>query len=190
VLFGFTMLVVLGYHTVRQLRLVDRIHREAPALDPFLEKPLFAFSRLTMQTSIAFLLVGYYVLTVNGGFVTRNPVALPVTALTFLVGLACFIVPVWGMHGRLAAEKDRLLADANVRVKAAMGELYRRVDAMELTGTSEVSDALGGVIASRDLVRSLPTWPWPPDVLSAFVTALILPILVFVVTNQLGGLFG
>ena len=66
---GFPLIVL---HTVRQLRLVMQIHREATAIDPFDREPIYAFSRLTVVTGLAYVLVGYYGLAVNGAFQAGN----------------------------------------------------------------------------------------------------------------------
>ena len=102
------------------------------------------------------------------------------------VGVACFILPLVGIHGRLAGEKGRLMEAANERLHVATAELYRRIDSGELAGVTELNNAVTGVTTIRTQITRLPTWPWSPDVLRGFVTALILPILIWVVTHQLG----
>ena len=47
-------------------------------------------------------------------------------------------------------------------------------------------DAVSGVATTREQISRLPTWPWSPEVLRGFITALLLPILIWVVTRQLG----
>jgi hypothetical protein len=182
-LFGYVMFPVVAYQTIRELRAVERLHREATALDLFDTAPIYAFSRLTMQIGLAFVFVGYYSLTVNAGFQAGNLFSLATVGSGVLLGVACFIVPLWGIHGRLVADKTRLVRGVNLRAQALQEELYRRVDALNLAAIKEVTDALGGVYATRDQVARLPTWPWPPQVLRGFISAILLPVVVFLITR-------
>jgi hypothetical protein len=186
VLFGYTMFPVVLYQAVHQLRQVDRLHREATRIDPFDTTPIYAFSRFTVQIGLAFVLIGYFSVTVNASFQEGNPVSLAIVGATELIGAACFLLPLWGIHGRLVAEKVRLVRAVNTRAEALQQELYRRVDASTLKDVKEVTDALGGVYATREQVGRLPTWPWPPQVLRGFLSAILLPVVVFLITRFVG----
>lgn len=186
VLFGYSMFPIVLWQTVRQLRLVERLHREATAIDLYDTAPIYAFSRLTVQIGLAFVFVGYYSLTVNANFQVGNPVSIAVVVATVVIGIACFIVPLWGIHGRLVAEKATLARAVNLRARAMQEELYRRVDAANLAGVKEVTDALGGIYATRDQIGRLPTWPWPPQVLRGFISAILLPVIVFLISRYVG----
>lgn len=186
---GYMGFVALTWHTIRQLRFVARLHAEAQ-LDLFDPGPLYAFSGLTMRTGLVWAAVGYYSLTVSGGLVTDNPIALPLSLANFVFAAACFVLPLYGLHGRLVVEKTRLLRDASLRVGAMKDELYGRVDGRQLGGIKEVSDAYAGVVAARDQVLKLPTWPWPPRAIGQFATALVLPIVIYVVSRLVGQQLG
>jgi hypothetical protein len=187
VLFGYAMFPVVAYQTMRQLREVERLHRDAPALDLFDTAPIYAFSRLTAQIGLALVLLGYYSMTVNATFQAGNVVSLAIVGGTVFVGVACFILPLWGIHGRLVAEKAKLVRGANLRGQALQEELYRRVDGSSLSGVKDVTDALGGIHATREQIAKLPTWPWPPQVLRGFISAIALPVLVFLLSRYVGG---
>jgi len=185
--FGYSMFPIIAYQTVRQLRLVARLHREATALDLFDTGPIYAFSLLTVRIGLGYVAVGYYSLTANASFQEGNPVALATLGGSVLLGVACFILPLWGIHGRLVTEKAGLVRAASVRVQAMSNELYRRVDAASLAGIKDVTDAMAHLIATREQVGRLPTWPWPPQVLRGFLSAVLLPVAVFLITRALGG---
>jgi hypothetical protein len=190
--------LVLGYgsfplivvHTVRQLRLVMRIHREATAIDPFDRQPVYAFSQLTVVTGLAYVIVGYYGLVVNGAFNSGNLASLAVLAGSFAIGLITFVVPLWGIHDRLVREKEVLLRGVEARLGHLSTEMYRRVDEGQFDGTKAVSESIAGVAVLRDRIGRLPTWPWPPNVLRGFLSALLLPVLVYVASRLIGGQVG
>jgi len=189
---------VLGYviaplaiiHSAYQLRTVARIHREATMVDPFDRVSLYAFSSLTARTGVAYVVIGYYGVTANGAFQEGNIVALLVLVAVFAIGLACFVFPLWGIHDRLVKEKEALIRDVELRLSRLSEEIYRRIDAGQFDATKVVSDALGAVSELRKRIDDVPTWPWRPRVLSGFISALLLPVAIYLITravaNQLG----
>jgi hypothetical protein len=172
--------IVIG---MRWLSLVSRIHREATAIDPFDPGPIFAFSRLTVATSLALLLAVYYSFTVNASSQTGNVPSLAFLAASSLLGAASFVLPLWGIHERLVDAKEALLVDVERRTSAVAAELYARIDAGDHAAAPGLKDALTGLAILRERVAHLPTWPWPPQVFRGFVSALLLPIVIFILTR-------
>jgi hypothetical protein len=189
-IFGYAMAVLAIAHTSRQLRLVVTIHREARAIDPFDRGPVYAFSVFTAQIGLAFLISGYYTLTLNSSFQSGNLVGIVVLGLILALGAACFILPLWGIHGRLVFEKEGLFAGVEVRVNKLALELYRRIDAGEFDGTKVISEAIAAAGAVRERIAKLPTWPWPPQLFRGFISALLLPVIVYLITRLIGGQIG
>jgi hypothetical protein len=187
---GYALFLAATIHTTRQLRLVRRIHHEATAIDPFDRVPVYAFSRLTVQIGLAYVLVGYYALTVNGSWQFGNAVSWIPLAGTFGVGIAAFVVPLWGIHGRLVDAKEQLVRDAELRLDVLGREMYQHVDARDLDATKLIADSLGGVRGMRDRIDRLPTWPWPPQILRGFLSALFLPVIVYVISRLITSGFG
>jgi hypothetical protein len=182
--------ILLGilYQAIRQMRIVSRLHVAANRVDPFRPAPLHAFSRLTAQ--VAFVLVGFNVL---GMFL--NPTMLESSAAItifapWLVGFtivaaAIFIIPLRGMHGRLLAEKERLQGDAEERLKAILAELNRDIDTRDLARADALNKTLSSVLQQRDVLARLPTWPWSAGTFRGFVTAILLPLAIFLIQRVL-----
>jgi hypothetical protein len=189
-LLGYATFLVAAMHTIRQLRLVTRIHRQATAIDPFDRVPVYAFSRLTMRTGLAYILVGYFALTVNGSWQFGNVASLVTLPGTFGIGLAVFILPLWGIHGRLVQEKERLVQGSERRLNRLADEMYERIDAGTFDATKPIAESLAGLRALRDRIDHLPTWPWPSQVLRGFVSALFLPVVVYVLSRLISSGIG
>ena len=189
-LLGYWSVLLALIHTLHQLRLVARIHREATAIDPFDRVSVYAFSSVTVRTGLAYVLSGYYTLTLNGAFQAGNIIAIAVLGAVFAIGLACFVLPLWGIHERLVQEKEILVRDVELRLGRLSAEMYRRIDAGEFDGTMVVSEALAGVSELRKRVFDVPTWPWRPQVLSGFLSALLLPVAVYLLTRAIGSQLG
>ena len=187
---GYAMAPAAFVHTLRQLRLVSRIHREATAIDPFDRGPVYAFSRLTVLTGLSYVLVGYYSLTLNGAFTAGNLLAVGALVVSLVVGIGTFVLPLWGIHERLVDEKALLVRGVDERVSRIATEMYRRIDAGEFDGSKVVSDALAGVTTLRDRIQRLPTWPWPPQLLRGFVSALVLPLVIYLLTRLVSSRVG
>ncbi len=185
-IFGYGMSAVAVAFSVRILRQVDRLHREATAIDLFDTGPIYAFSGLTVRLGLAYVFAGYYALFVNSAFQAGNSLSLASIVISIAIGIACFVLPLWGIHGRLVAAKAVLVRGANQRDKALEAELFQRVDAGNLAGVTEVTDALSGIRGISDRIDKLPTWPWPPEVLRGFVSALLLPVVIFLITSYVG----
>ena len=61
---------------------------------------------------------------------------------------------------------------------------------LEFDSTKVVSDALAGVSDLRKRIFEVPTWPWRPQVLSGFLSALLLPVAVYLLTRAIGSQIG
>jgi hypothetical protein len=185
---GYGLVMLAFVHTTHQLRLVARIHREATAVDPFDRTSVYAFSSMTAVTGLAYAVSGYFTLVFNGAYQAGNVLALVVLVSVFALAIACFILPLWGIHDRLVDEKRVLARDVEVRLSRLTEEMYHRIELGDFEATKAVSDALIGVGAIRKRISDIPTWPWRPQVLSGFLSALLVPVAVYVLTRAISGL--
>ena len=99
--------------------------------------------------------------------------------LTF--ALIAFVVPLYGLHTRLAAEKERLQGETEHRLKALLAELNHDVDSRDLTRADGLNKTLASVGQQREILAKLPTWPWSSGTLRAMTTAILLPLFLFVI---------
>lgn len=175
------------YRTVRQLRLVHRIHAMALHIDLYQPAPLYAFSSLTAQAGMGFflLLVPLALLVPSGS----GPAAYAVAATWFVtlavISIATFVLPLEGMHRRIAAQKRDLESAAGQRLTATIAAIHLAVDDGDLAAADGLNKNLASLIAERDMVEKLPTWPWRPGTIGAFVTAILLPIGLWLMTRLL-----
>ena len=169
---------------VRQMRLIRTTLDRSAIVDPFLPGPLNGFSRLTSSVGIAII-----VLVTVGSVLTpvpSEPIPFVVKSLPFLVGapviaLIAFVVPLYGLHTRLAVEKERLQGEAEHRLKAVLAELNHDVDSLDLSRADGLNKTLASVGQQREILAKLPTWPWSTGTLRAMTTAILLPLFLFVI---------
>lgn len=163
------------YHTVHQLRQIHEIYIKYSLIDLYKMGPLHGFSKVTALTaaSLAGSTYGWYAL--NADILSDSialGVALPITALA----LVTFVWPLLGVHRLLVEEKERMLAEASSRFEAATAELHQRLDRGELAGMDELNKAIASLEIELNVLSGIPTWPWRPETLRLFVTALALPL--------------
>jgi hypothetical protein len=178
------LIVMLLYQTLHQLRAVSRVHRVAGHVDLFQPAPLYAFSQLTSRTGIALVLM-----VSSWAFLFPERFAAPSTVV-FAAGMgavavAAFVLPLEGMHVRIVGEKRRLQSEVGRRLTAAVGALHASVDGSDLSQADALNNTLSSLIAERELVAKLPTWPWQTGTLGGFVGAILLPIGLWLVTRLL-----
>jgi hypothetical protein len=172
----FGLIAVFVYHTLHQLRVVSLIHASAKKVNLFQPTPLYAFSGLTAQTGIGLLLLNYFsILTDPATFV--NPALYGLAIFTTLSAIACFLIPLRGMHRRIIAEKKRLRAEANTRLEATIQEVYHRADTQNFTGIDQLNHLMTSLVTTREVVAKIPTWPWETGTVTGFVSAFLLPFI-------------
>ena len=103
-----------------------------------------------------------------------------ITRARAVVAIVTFVWPLLGIHGRLKQEKQRLLRESSQRLEATMTELHNRVDAGELQSMNELHVTISSLEIEQSMLTRIPTWPWRPGTLRGVVTALLLPLIVFV----------
>ena len=180
-----TVGVVSIFHAIHQLRMVGRIHDLAGKIDLFRSKPLYAFSGLTARTGVSFLLLAYYLAAVRPDLVSGSPALRALLIAMVPIAVACFALPLRGMHLRIAAEKDRALAEGASRFEVLIARLHERVDQGILVDADKLNMQLTGLATERDALARVSTWPWNAATLTGFISTLVVPALLWVITRVL-----
>ena len=183
-MFTVACVFIFAYHTIRQLRMIDQIHRLATKINPYHAGPLYAFSELTSRTGIGLIFFAYFIVLVSG----PDPYSLilyVILASIALVAIAAFVLPLLGMHQRLKQEKAKLQTEINHGIEVAHQELQERVQTRNFVGVDDLDKVLSSLLSLREVAAKLSTWPWQAETLRGFVSALLLPVLIWVLTTLL-----
>jgi hypothetical protein len=167
------------FHTIHQLRLISRIYNEYVQLNLTNIGPLYAFSGVTARTSIALILLNYLWYASSPGLLTQ-PIIIVVGIVMALFAATTFILPLLGLHRRMAEEKERLLSENGQRIQDVVLELYRDMDARDLGRLSALKDALTALDLHRQRLERIPTWPWEPELFRLLLTTLLLPLAIYI----------
>ncbi len=186
------LMLVLLLQLTRQMWHIRRTMARSAVVDVFRPGPLHAFSRLTSRTGVILLaLTGSSLLVLPASFLTEEAFVitwLPYLVVPPLIATAAFVVPLYGMHGRLIAEKERQQGQTEERLQGLFDEINRDVDARDLASADALNKSLMSLLQQRDVLAKLPTWPWSTATLRGFVTAIFLPLALFLIQRVLSQL--
>ena len=172
------------YHTIHQLRVINRIYTAYARINLFQMSPLYAFSSTTALTavSLTFSIYGWYALNPE---TLRDPFSLGVALLVTALALAAFIWPLLGVHRLLAAEKVRLLDETALHFEAAIAGLHQGLNEANLSKVEEMNKAMASLEIEQRAISKIPTWPWQPGTVRWLVTALVLPLVLWMIQYAL-----
>ena len=174
---------------VRMMGFVSRALDEARHVDLFKPEPLYAFSRLTLRAGLGLIFIAVVQLVLVPADQNAQPQSVAWLTMLVAAGAAAFVLPLQGMHDRIVAERRRLQGEASDRLEATIARLHAAVDADDRTSDDTLNKRLGSLIQERDLLLRLPTWPWEPGTGRAFASAILLPVVVWLLTRLLGRVF-
>jgi len=163
------------FHTVHKLRAIDRIYTRYTCVNLFRMRPLYALSGVTALTAGSLTATTYAWYALNPGML-QDPTSLRIALPISVWVLATFIWPQLGIHRLQAAEKERMLDEAHLRFEAAIVELHRRVDEGRLEGMDDLNKAIASLEIEQRTLDKIPTWPWEPEAVCLLITAVALPL--------------
>jgi hypothetical protein len=170
---------VIYYHTIRLLLLVSRTVRLVEHFNLFRLEPVYAFSRLTSQIGITWmLLLSLTLLTFP--LKMANVLVLAMLGIQILMAIAAFILPLWAVHRRLLLEKRTLIAGYQRIVEATLERFHHALD-KNIDEASQYNNIMLGLKAEREVLTAIPTWPWRESTLTGFLSAIGLPIILLLI---------
>lgn len=180
---------VFFYHTIRQLRLVNLINTRYARVNLFNLGPLQAFSRLTAATAVGLLIGVYGWLLINPDLLS-DPLILGITVLLTLLGVWVFVGPLYGVHGRMVMEKERMLHKIDLEFEALFTKFNRGLQDDDYEAIEPLNMTIASLDIQRKRIAAIPTWPWKPETaqfaLTAIATPLVLAVLQFLVKQAFG----
>lgn len=170
---------------VHQLGMVDRIHALAGPIDIRRAKPLHAFSRLTALTGMGFILLATYVIGMRRDLIQALPAVGALTVALIPIGIACFLLPLRGIHERLVDARDRAIAQVEDRLATVYARVHEQVDAGRPDDPQALKHQIDSLSVEMANLKQLSTWPWETSTLTGFLTALVMPILLWILQRML-----
>lgn len=186
VITGFMVSTFFGLtiRSIRQLRMVGKLHEQASNINLLQLGPAHSFSALTARTGAGIVLVlilGYLSDPLDVGSALDVLLYVATTGLA----IAVFVLPIVGIQDRIEEEKDRVLKDASDMLQMTIDRLHRKVRMDDYEGVARMDAAIASLTRERELIERISTWPWDPRTIRGFASALVLPIFLWLVTRLL-----
>jgi hypothetical protein len=169
----------LVYHTIHQLSVINHVLAEHTRISLFRMGPLYAFSSLTALTAVGLIIPVYAWNAMNQ--VLLDPIALALTLPVTALALAAFVWPLLGTRRLLAEEKGQMLDALSLRLEALYVKLHERVDREELEGVGNLNTAIATLEREQTALSKISTWPWQPETPRWLVTALVTPLVLWII---------
>ena len=176
----------LLFHTIRQLSLINQIYTKHTRINLFRMKPLYGFSDLTALTAGSLIILPYGFLLINQEVSLSDPIVLGLYIAFTGIALFTFLLPQLGIHRLQQDEKDRLLDEAYQRYDSLVADLHGVMDEKDYSDLSTINTAIGMVEKEISTIKGISTWPWQPETVRWLFTALILPLLMWLLQFLLG----
>ncbi|HMK07448.1 MAG TPA: hypothetical protein VK449_00280, partial [Anaerolineales bacterium] len=188
----FQLSVVFFFFTfiVRALRMIDRLYARVTRINFFHLESLYALSGLTSRVGILLVFTGVLAYLTNIVLTDRPQRGAFLFFLLIDVTLAvlAFMLPLGRIHRRLVEEKERINAENDGRLEQALRTLHRRSDEGDWKDMGEFRHSIASLLDFRHEIKSISTWPWETATLRSFLTALLLPIALWLVQQGLSRL--
>jgi hypothetical protein len=101
------------------------------------------------------------------------------------VALVAFFWPLLGAHRLLVHEKQRRQDEINQRLANAFADLECRLDANDLGDIGALKTAIDTLSGRQAVLAKISTWPWQIETMRGTLTALSLPLLVWLIQRLL-----
>jgi uncharacterized membrane protein YvlD (DUF360 family) len=180
---SYSVAPIMIYHAIRQLTLVTKAYKLVDEVNLFHQQPLYAFSGLTMRTALY--------ITYAGGAIydpstAEDVINLALSVVIIPASIAIVLIPLWGIHQRLMDAKTNVLEENSMQISSTRTNLYKAIDKKSYPDVQGLDSALGSLYKERDMLKTIPTWPWAPGAFRNFLSAILLPMVLWVLQTLVG----
>ena len=95
------------------------------------------------------------------------------------------MLPLLGMHARLVDAKARAVEANNDLIEAGFDKMQGLVKAGKHDAVPRLRASNSALLEYRQELAKISTWPWDPGTLRTFITALLVPMTVWIVQQVL-----
>lgn len=187
--FGIAISIAAIYLTFRQLRLVRRAYHHATKLDLFQSSQVYAFSSLTLRMAIGWLVIIYSGVLAFPDLLEDRMWTTSSGLLMIATG-GVFIYTLLQIQQRMRSEKVRHLDEIDRRLRTAFNDLHNRIDAKETADLQTLHQVMESLVLERGVIAKIPTWPWQPGTAASFLTAVLLPLIIWLLQTLIQRLTG
>jgi hypothetical protein len=170
------------YHSIRQLNLMNYAYRLVKKVNVFHQQPLYAFSALSMRTALFLVGMIYFAYIFGGGYEAsgvEDAITVLLRALFIPLSAVIVLLPLWGIHQRISQARDAVREENSVQIDSVRTMLYKAIDAKHFKEIQGLNGAVDSLYKEREQLKSIPTWPWAPGSFRNFLSAVLLPMIIW-----------
>ncbi len=168
---------------IRQLRLIQKLFHDTVRIQISNLVPIYSFSRYTAIIAIWLFFITY----VNGALIMpevfENPASAASIYLFMALSASVFYLPLRGINQHLIRQKEDLMEDVNSRIEKTFLSIHAAQDENEYKNILALRSMLSALKDERELIDSVPTWPWRPGTITGLISALLLPTILSLISG-------
>jgi hypothetical protein len=169
--------------------MASQLYSEVKTINMFDLSPLFGLSVFTYRIGMLTVVLALLSLVTNSSFFTGTTQASADTVffmvLDAVIGVAAFFLPLLGMHGRLVKEKQKLASQNAYHLSRIIDQLQSRIGKGNIKNIGDLRTSAAALVDVREEIKKLPTWPWETGTLRNFLTALAVPMTIWIIQQIL-----
>jgi hypothetical protein len=149
-------------------------------------QPLYVPATLTARLGII------WILYLNANFLTSGAAAGISPSLSFvlaiaqiLFAMAAFIIPLLGIRRKIGEHKVRLIRENARLLEKEYIKLRDAIDVDDYGAVDEINQSVETIMIFRAELDKTPTWPWRQETIRGFLSAVLLPIFIWLVQRLL-----
>lgn len=178
--FGF------AFRVIRLITLSVNFYSSPIRINLYNLPPIYELSTAVSKAGLFLLLIWYFNLPFNiNEFFLESPAVLATAVLVALVPLASFLIPQLILNRRLFRTKRDLAVDVSLQLESVFKKLKAEIEADRMEKVGPLQAAIDTLISEKRFIESIPTWPWRIGTFRVAVTAVILPVLVWLIQQVL-----
>ncbi|HEU4742479.1 MAG TPA: hypothetical protein VFS50_12875 [Meiothermus sp.] len=178
---------VLGaglYSLLHFLRGISQIYLEHTEVNLFQPQPLYSLSGLASRAALGVALYNLPWITLTPG--ASNVPAIVVLTLIFqFMAAAVFFVPLLGVHQLLLEDKYRRQQIVGKKLQYVLEQIHQKMDSGDASGIDPLQKLLSLLQTEQSTLEKAPTWPWNPETMRLVITAIGVPMLVWLIQRAL-----
>ncbi|MCW5873573.1 MAG: hypothetical protein KIS88_02895 [Anaerolineales bacterium] len=189
---GYTFLPIWLYAAYRHVSQIDDLYTKVKKLNLFNLQPLYGLARVAMVVGI------FLVLLVNINFlsetyfgsVTQTPeMIVTLSMIGITAAVAVFVIPVLGIHRKIEKDKTNLLAENAEQIESLRGDIQSDMEGRNFKNIDGLEKGLSALLKVRESITAIPTWPWSPGTFGKFASAIVLPLIVWLLQRVMTPFF-
>jgi hypothetical protein len=173
--FAFSLIYLIFNQEV----MISRLYALVKGINIFRLRSLYVFSLITSRNAIISISAGVLAYLTNVVFTVGGPqfTNFLFFGITFFsLALASFFLPALKIHARLEQEKANAKDENDKRIHRVFRTLHAHVDGVETTMLADLKDQLNTLLTFQTEIKKISTWPWNPETLRGFLSALLVPV--------------